>query len=104
VDIGITDEDMLLDAHFTATAMANDNFISATNMKNPQVKQIHVEMALQQSTIAKQYHMLGEQLGWMSHPDATSTEQSEAMSTLMKNPIPMNNPSDMSIQNQNRLN
>ena len=82
VDIGIDDRNMALDAHFTATAMANDNFVSATNMKNPQVKKIHVEMALQQSDIASQLEMLSKQLGWLSHPNATDVEQNEAISPL----------------------
>lgn len=79
---GIDDRDMALDAHFTATAMANDNFISATNMKNPQVKRIHIEMALQQSNIADQLGMLAQQLGWITHPNATNYEMNEAMSPM----------------------
>lgn len=51
-----------LDAHFTATAMANDNFVSATNMKDPLVKRIHAEMALQQSDIANLHENLAHQL------------------------------------------
>jgi hypothetical protein len=79
VDIGLEDHDMALDAHFTATAIANDNFISSSNMKNQQVKRIHTEMALQQSQIANQYEMLAQQLGWLKHPNATTLEQTEAM-------------------------
>ena len=41
------------DVLLTAAAMAIENFLSATNMKNPQVKRIQVEMPLQQLEIAK---------------------------------------------------
>ena len=82
MEIGLEDKYMALDAHFTATAMANDNFISSTNMKDPHVKHIHVEMAMQQSQIAKQHEMLGEQMGWMTHPNATTNEQQQAINPL----------------------
>jgi hypothetical protein len=107
LDIGIDDRNMALDAHFTATAMANDNFVSATNMKDPQVKRIHVEMALQQSDIANLHENLAHQLGWLTHPNATSIQQNEAMSPLGKfqqNSTVMNVPPNLSTQNQNRIN
>lgn len=91
VNLGITDKDMLLDAHFTATALANNNFISANNMKDSRVKQLHIEMGLQQSNIAEQYHMLGKQLGWMSHPDAIVDEQLHSMNPLTQQSLNMNN-------------
>ncbi|MDC3414038.1 spore coat protein [Aquibacillus sp. 3ASR75-11] len=80
--IGLKDPDIAMDAHFTATAMANDNFTSAMNMKDPQVKKIHIEMALQQSHIAEQLEMMGNQNGWMSHPSATSMEQTNAQQPM----------------------
>ncbi|MBP3952884.1 hypothetical protein [Bacillus suaedae] len=81
-DIDITDRDMALDAHFTATAMANDNFVSASSMKNIQVKHLHIEMAMQQFQLAEQHERLAEQMGWMTHPVATTTEQQQAISQM----------------------
>ncbi len=89
IDTGMVDRDITFDALFTANAIANDNFISSSNMKNQQVKQLHAEMAKQQSHIANQYEMLAEQLGWLSHPDATNQEQTQSMSPLPS--VPPNN-------------
>lgn len=83
--LGLEDKDIATDAQITAMAMANNNFTSALNMKNPQVKKIHVEMALQQSQIAEQIGMLAQQNGWMSHPNASTTEQVEAQNPLQAN-------------------
>ncbi|MDC3418765.1 spore coat protein, partial [Aquibacillus salsiterrae] len=76
--VGLEDKDIAIDAHLTAMAMSNDNFTSALNMKDPQIKKIHIEMALQQSHIADQLDMLAQQNGWMSHPNATAMEQTNA--------------------------
>lgn len=81
-DLGIEDKDMLFDAHFTATAMANDNFISATNMKSTQVKKLHLEMALQQDQLARKHELLAEKMGWMNPPTATNAEQQQAMTSV----------------------
>lgn len=77
--LGIEDQDIALDGHFTAMGMANENFASSLNMKDPQVKHIHLEMGLQQAHIATQYEMLIQKLGWSTHPNAASAEQSKAM-------------------------
>lgn len=83
--IGLEDQDITTDAHVTAISMAKENFSSAMNMKDPQVKKIHIEMALQQSHIADQLSMLAQQNGWMSHPNATATEQNYAQNPLQEN-------------------
>ncbi|MDC3417584.1 hypothetical protein NC799_11820, partial [Aquibacillus sp. 3ASR75-54] len=48
-------------------------------------KKIHIEMALQQSHIADQLDMLAQQNGWMSHPNATAMEQTNAQIPLKEN-------------------
>lgn len=83
--IGLEDPDIATDALVTAMAMANDNFTSGLIMKDPQVKQTHIEMALQQSHIADQIGTLAKQNGWMSHPNATATEQTSAQNPLQEN-------------------
>ncbi|RSL28899.1 hypothetical protein D7Z54_34080 [Salibacterium salarium] len=87
LQLDMADYDMTLDAHFTAMAMANDNFVSSSNMKNPQVKKLHSDMAMQQSQIAKQYETFAEQMGWMTHPNATMAEQQQAVNPIHHQPI-----------------
>src|SRR5699024_12441788 len=58
------EKDIAVDAHFTASAMAKDNFNSSENMKNKQVKKLHSSMALQQATIAEAYEDLMNKMGW----------------------------------------
>ncbi|QOR67179.1 hypothetical protein IM538_03250 [Cytobacillus suaedae] len=101
-NIGLSDKDMLVDAHFTAQAMATDNFMSAMNMKDLNVKNIHVEMALQQSQIAKQHEMLGHELGIMNHPNATQMEQTASMKPMMGNQTAMMNSMNQNTQQQNQ--
>lgn len=86
IDIGLEDRDISFDAHFTANAMANDNFVSSSNMKDQQAKRLHNEMAMQESTIANQYEMLAQQLGWANPPNATKVEQTQAMNHLANIP------------------
>lgn len=107
LEVEIEDKDIALDAHFTATAMANENFTSANNMKNPNVKQIHLGMGMQQSDIAEQHELLVKQRGWLTHPDATASEQSQAMSPLgmnQQNPAAMNIPQRPFRGSQNNVN
>lgn len=42
------DKHIAMEIKASTEAMAKDNFVSALKMKDPQVKQIHIEMALQQ--------------------------------------------------------
>src|SRR5699024_11867871 len=69
------EKDIAVDAHFTASAMAKDNFNSSENMKNKQVKKLHSSMALQQATIAEAYEDLMNKMGWMNQPDASITDR-----------------------------
>src|SRR5699024_5294886 len=78
-NLDISDQDIAVDAHFTASAMAKENFNTAENMKNHQVKKTHTEMELQPSTIAVMYEQLMNQLGWMSQPNVSTSEQIAAL-------------------------
>ncbi|HLR22937.1 MAG TPA: hypothetical protein VK100_04345 [Pseudogracilibacillus sp.] len=80
------EKDIAVDAHFTASAMAKDNFNSSENMKNKQVKKLHSSMALQQATIAEAYEDLMNKMGWMNQPDASITEQTSVITTMSKMP------------------
>lgn len=74
VNLAMDDRLLAFDAHFTAMAMANENFTSASSMKDPHVKQIHIEMALQQQQFAQQYEMMMDHYGWVTPPQATDAE------------------------------
>src|SRR5690625_5194941 len=82
----MSEKDILIDAHFTASAMAKENFNSSENMKNKQVKKLHSAMALQQATIAEMYEDLMSQMGWINQPNASVTEQTSIIMHL--NTIP----------------
>ncbi|WP_088051934.1 hypothetical protein [Virgibacillus dakarensis] len=101
-DFGIDDHDIAIDAHFTASSMAKENFNSSENMKNQQVKQIHSQMAMQQSQIAERHEMLAQQMGWASHPNASIAEQTAVVTPLetMPNQAGIIPPQQMDNQNQ----
>lgn len=82
----MSEKDISIDAHFTASAMAKENFNSSENMKNKQVKKLHSAMALQQATIAEMYEDLMSQMGWINQPNASVTEQTSIIMHL--NTIP----------------
>ncbi|MCM3715454.1 hypothetical protein M3202_15390 [Alkalihalobacillus oceani] len=55
--------------------MANYNFTSALMMKNPNVKHVHFEMAIQQATLEREYGEFMKQMGWEQPPMATKQAQ-----------------------------
>ncbi|MBO8156038.1 MAG: hypothetical protein H0Z32_06220 [Bacillaceae bacterium] len=68
-----------MDAYFTASLTAKENFNSAENMKDHIVKKLHSEMALQQSTIAEMYEQYMRQMGWLNQPTSSRQEQISSM-------------------------
>src|SRR5699024_6890222 len=78
------EKDIAVDAHFTASAMAKDNFNSSENMKNKQVKKLHSSMALQQATIAEAYEDLMNKMGWMQQLDGSTTDRNSVMTSMTK--------------------
>lgn len=84
----MNDQDIAKDARFTASSMAKENFNSAENMKDKQVKKLHSEMALQQSAIAELYETLMTQMGWINQPNASVQEQTSVMAPLSTMPNP----------------
>lgn len=70
------DRQIALEGSFTAKSMASENFVSAMAMKTPTVMQAHIEMALQNSTIAGMYDQLIHSQGWVQPPNASVQEQS----------------------------
>lgn len=78
----MSEQDITIDAHFTTSSMAKENFNSSENMKDKQVKHIHSGMALQQSTIAGLYEDLMAQMGWTNQPNASVSEQTSEITPL----------------------
>jgi hypothetical protein len=64
-----------LEARMTAKSMANENFVSALMMKNPNARHAHIEMALQQTTIQEKYGELIKSRGWEYVPHVCLEEQ-----------------------------
>ncbi|MEQ2527571.1 hypothetical protein WMO40_12725 [Bacillaceae bacterium CLA-AA-H227] len=51
------DKYLAIEGRSTAKSMANDNFISALMMKDKHVKDIHIQMAIQQAKVQEMYSM-----------------------------------------------
>jgi spore coat protein CotF len=64
-----------LEARAGAKCMANENFVSALMMKNPNVRQAHIEMALQQATLQEQYSDFIKRMGWAFVPHVSLQDQ-----------------------------
>ncbi|MGQ3381114.1 hypothetical protein ACT6P6_24010 [Priestia endophytica] len=78
------DKNILVEARHTAQSMALDNFSSALKMKTFNVKQIHIEMALQQIQLQEQYSELGKTLGIDYSPDTSLEIQIKTLEHFKK--------------------
>ncbi|OXT15407.1 hypothetical protein B9K06_21355 [Bacillus sp. OG2] len=74
----LSDQEIALEARNTAKSMAGTNFSSALDMKTPNVRRIHIQMALQQTGIQERYSELIKEKGWEYAPDSNRGEQEEA--------------------------
>lgn len=68
----------------TAKTMANANFSSALRMKAQNVRDIHINMALQQATIQHRYHLFLEQNMKEVAPESSIQEQLNTMNSIKK--------------------
>jgi hypothetical protein len=64
-----------LEAHNTARTMSNVNYVSALMMKNQNVRDIHVQMALQELEVQKMYEKVMKKMGWGFVPHASKDSQ-----------------------------
>lgn len=64
-----------LEAHTTAKTMSNTNYVSALMMKNTNVRNAHVEMALQQLAVMEKYAEFINQMGWAFVPHVSTQDQ-----------------------------
>jgi spore coat protein CotF len=75
----MSDLEIALEGRNGAKSMADTNFSSALNMKTPEVRRIHVQMALQQTGLQDRYSELIRERGWEYAPDSSRREQEEAV-------------------------
>lgn len=64
-----------LEAHATAKLMSNENYMSAIMMKDKNVRNAHVEMALQQLEAQKRYAEFINRMGWAFVPHVSVQDQ-----------------------------
>lgn len=64
-----------LEAHDTAKNMSTENYNSAMKMQNMNVKNAHIEMALQQNQIKEKYASFIKKMGWAFAPNAANRAQ-----------------------------
>lgn len=64
-----------LETHTTAKCMSNENYVSALMMKDQNVRNAHVEMALQQLTIQEKLAAFIEKMGWSFVPHVSVQDQ-----------------------------
>lgn len=64
--------------------MSNENFTSALKMKDHNVRNAHVEMALQQLDILKMYSEFINKMGWVLTPKVTTETQVKSIYLLAK--------------------
>jgi hypothetical protein len=67
------DKPIAIEASATAKSMANTNFMSSLMMKNPNVKSVHLEMAIQQAKLKDSYSKF-IQNEWPEKPTMSSKE------------------------------
>ncbi|ASN04807.1 hypothetical protein [Virgibacillus necropolis] len=64
-----------LEAHTTAKCMSNENYFSALMMKDQNVRNAHVEMALQQLAVQEKYAAFIQEKGWTFVPHVSAHDQ-----------------------------
>ncbi|CAM3683884.1 hypothetical protein GCM10009865_43970 [Aeromicrobium ponti] len=80
----LTEQNIAIEGRHTARSMALDNFTSALAMKAENIKNIHVQMSLQQVRLQDKYSHIIKKKGWVHVPDVSREEQIEAMKAFKK--------------------
>lgn len=73
--VGYNDKWIALEAKASAKMMSGENYTSALMMKDDNVRNAHVEMALQQLEIQKKYSEFIKRMGWEFTPHVTTQTQ-----------------------------
>lgn len=80
----MSDKSIALEAHNTAKSMALDNFSSALRMKTSNVRDIHIQMALQQVKLQEKYTEFIHKMGDDHAPSASFEEQKNTMAEFLR--------------------
>ncbi|SFF80413.1 hypothetical protein SAMN05216353_109110 [Halobacillus alkaliphilus] len=80
--IGMAQENILIELKTSAETMANKNFNSGLRMKAENVRNIHIQMALQQTMILNRYSDLMNKLIKDTAPESSREEQEETVQTF----------------------
>lgn len=75
----MTEKHIALEAKASGESMAQNNFVSALKMKDPKVKQIHIEMALQQVQLVEEITQFLKELNAELVPLGTAEEQNKVI-------------------------
>lgn len=75
----LQDKHIAIDGMFTANALAKENFSHSTVMKNEEVKEQHMKMAMDQMNMASEYESIIKENGWSIQPSASEKQSSEVV-------------------------
>lgn len=78
----LSDKTISFEGSHIAKTMSQDNFSSALKMKTPNVKEIHLHMALQQYKLQEKYEDFIKAMGWAHDPNASIEEQNKTVQTF----------------------
>ncbi|UFT98726.1 hypothetical protein KO561_16230 [Radiobacillus kanasensis] len=71
------DKSITMESKSSSKMMANENFMSASLMKDPNVRRAHLEMAHQQATLQQLYREFSDAMGWSAVSHTTIENQAE---------------------------
>ncbi|MBM7572457.1 hypothetical protein [Aquibacillus albus] len=70
---------IVMELKTTVKHMANENYTSALMMKNPNVKHVHFQMAMQQATFQNYFAHIMKLMDWEYTPKAAEKEQKKVI-------------------------
>ncbi|MBB6449661.1 hypothetical protein HNR44_001639 [Geomicrobium halophilum] len=80
----MNEQNIAFEARNTAMTMAQDNFNSSLSMNAQNVRNIHLQMALQQFGLQSRYSDFIESKGWDYAPNASIQEQIHALKSFQQ--------------------
>ncbi|QDP41403.1 hypothetical protein [Radiobacillus deserti] len=72
-----SDKAITMESKSSSKMMANENFMSASLMKDANVRSVHVEMSYQQSTMQQLYREFADRMGWSIVTPTSERNQAE---------------------------
>jgi hypothetical protein len=78
----MNEQTVALELRNTAKTMAHDNFSSALRMKAPNVRNIHIHMALQQTVLQDRYNHFIKEKMWEVTPESLLQQQKDTLQSF----------------------